>query len=956
VDATNILSFAAHWTLVSRQCSWSPRQGHASVAFRGGIYVLGGFDASGYCNDVHCLQVTPEVLECEDSLTPPPVPISNGISSNEDKDKLVAKKTKPKSNSFSATTAKSETSKALTSLSTKTITVSIDCVLESIAQLKQKRSFRERQIASFLSVVGFVRDALNGSGAADVGDDGTEENYVPAPKPSHGGFLAKRGSPLRDLLLASATGNNVKVVTPLSDAPSQTSHKHRMLGIPKQPSAGELSSAAAKAEIRQSRARSLDGVGSIAIKPFQTENESVHAYEIGESDMSSPGRDSVTVQRSDTPEPIMSSAALREAIDKDRSKVFTLQRLIRQAAENGDDFELQSFLDERALASQNGLKSVKHLLEHIIVVHTIQSEREVSLSMAVKKLEELAEKLFPSEDILRAEDAFAKTDSGAAASSAPAIDSLEDPENVILNKWTSLETECFQAADALNSEFTESCVFQFCRLMRDLSATATSITNWVDRSSPEASLSEVEQILAGSGGRKGDGNQSSSSSLSLSSSSSSVDFGSEKEGELDDAATDTSPNSYEKLCKQYDSTLSKLDSCKMDVKKAVDTELDQIAHLDEPTSKLLRRVLANGCALLRSLLSQILSDALEIASMKSELQEWNDLVSTLANSKALQIKIDGLLAEHNVMEEKLINLEDKRIDCRSLLEKAALKGQRRAVRPTFSSSEQFSRSQEDLASYSNDDIEDIKFQLAEAERAVKDTRREMRSWFRNVRKFATSVAPELFRLLPDLLSPGSVMGDGGFAENAKLLRRRLAEYDDIQPLVRSVIGPADLSALKQPIAGGEFPTPTKVMPMAGGAPRLITPTATPPMFPKSFPGRHAILKANFDGEEVVLKGFVMQDGPQRRGFEKEISILGRLKNDHIVCPRAIVDDVGSFAVEATRPLQVAVYIEYPFYKGGNLSSWLKASAHKPWELQGVARQIVYGLMFLHDHGVIHMVS
>lgn len=54
--------------------------------------------------------------------------------------------------------------------------------------------------------------------------------------------------------------------------------------------------------------------------------------------------------------------------------------------------------------------------------------------------------------------------------------------------------------------------------------------------------------------------------------------------------------------------------------------------------------------------------------------------------------------------------------------------------------------------------------------------------------------------------------------------------------------------------------------------------------------------------------------------------------------------------------QVAVFIEYPFCKGGNLSYWLKAGNHKPWELQGVARQLLYGIMYLHDHGVIHKVG
>ena len=54
-------------------------------------------------------------------------------------------------------------------------------------------------------------------------------------------------------------------------------------------------------------------------------------------------------------------------------------------------------------------------------------------------------------------------------------------------------------------------------------------------------------------------------------------------------------------------------------------------------------------------------------------------------------------------------------------------------------------------------------------------------------------------------------------------------------------------------------------------------------------------------------------------------------------------------------LQVTIFIEYPYCRGGNLSQWLRAVPRKPWELQSIARQILYGLMYLHDHGVVHKV-
>lgn len=96
----------------------------------------------------------------------------------------------------------------------------------------------------------------------------------------------------------------------------------------------------------------------------------------------------------------------------------------------------------------------------------------------------------------------------------------------------------------------------------------------------------------------------------------------------------------------------------------------------------------------------------------------------------------------------------------------------------------------------------------------------------------------------------------------------------------------------------------------------------------------------------------MHEGEQRKGLEREVSILGRLRNDCIIGPRAIVE--GS-ATPFDSSVQVTIFIEYPYYKGGNLASWLKAAPRKPWELQNIARQLLYGLNYLHDHAVIHKV-
>lgn len=116
----------------------------------------------------------------------------------------------------------------------------------------------------------------------------------------------------------------------------------------------------------------------------------------------------------------------------------------------------------------------------------------------------------------------------------------------------------------------------------------------------------------------------------------------------------------------------------------------------------------------------------------------------------------------------------------------------------------------------------------------------------------------------------------------KLPKRHREDYDDIRPF----------SADSMSAIGG------------GGGDGTIRPIA----------GRQMLLRASYNSEEVVLKGFVMAEVEQRVGLERELAILARLRNESVICPRALIEDFDVF--ESTAYMQkVAVFIEYPFYKG-----------------------------------------
>lgn len=55
------------------------------------------------------------------------------------------------------------------------------------------------------------------------------------------------------------------------------------------------------------------------------------------------------------------------------------------------------------------------------------------------------------------------------------------------------------------------------------------------------------------------------------------------------------------------------------------------------------------------------------------------------------------------------------------------------------------------------------------ENDVRRKRRAFRNWYRDNKNFAVEYCPELFHYLPDFRNPGSILGDGGFADMAKVL-------------------------------------------------------------------------------------------------------------------------------------------------------------------------------------------
>ena len=104
--------------------------------------------------------------------------------------------------------------------------------------------------------------------------------------------------------------------------------------------------------------------------------------------------------------------------------------------------------------------------------------------------------------------------------------------------------------------------------------------------------------------------------------------------------------------------------------------------------------------------------------------------------------------------------------------------------------------------------------------------------------------------------------------------------------------------------------------------------------------RHHVLLVKLNNRVVVLKEIALNDEAARKVFENEVGLLWKLKHPAIV-------KVDAVFYEGLR-----AYIQMPYISQGTLGQWL-ASNPKPWKVQSVFRQLVQGLAFMHDHGIVH---
>lgn len=577
---------------------------------------------------------------------------------------------------------------------------------------------------------------------------------------------------------------------------------------------------------------------------------------------------SVSLQNLEFENSTVSSLHLREIMDNTSNMILYLQLKIRSSAGKKDFFLIEQFVADRTKLALRQFELSSQLMQYVQVARQLQSKRNGYLEHASARIGSFS---FIFGSILCFPTFITDRDDNCS-------------------QYSCLESE--KIASGLNLEFVSA--------SQDFNTTMNSFSDAV------VQRAEVSTDI----------------SFWI------TDYSNNKD-KIKGEITHSPQPLYEHLVVKFQCAEQNVERCVMAINSVVEDKLSIILDRNAYSCSVFKRATIDAHLSIKSVMNQNRLAILEQSLEENIVQKRCAFALCLIQSDEIRKRCDVIVAVNTKKEDELVRLEGERIDKRSALEKAILQASRRHqsrgapsrghVRKIPSVFSPFCTNHEDLHAVSSsvapcliaNEIEALHVLLETAENAVKEARRSIRAWYRELRKLATEFIPELFNLIPDLQTPGSILGDGGFAENAKVPHRLLDDYVNLIPFN------PDADAISQT-------------------------------------SRHVILKATYDGEDVVLKGFFMHDIEQRKGFERELSILSRLRNDSFICPCAIVE--GSVMTKGMENIsfQSTVFIEYPYYKNGNLSTWLKQD-RKLWEMQSVARQVLYGLMYLHDHGIIHKV-
>lgn len=676
--------------------AWSPRQGHACVAYRDSLCLLGGFDHSGYCNNMYSFSLSktaPLQLNSIPQINYPMNQMSNSQLINQP----------------------------------KTITVSLTCVLDMILKIKFKRVEHEAVIQKLVNVIALVMSAINflytyrsldASSNLELDNvveiDSVESNYSTISDSSSDDETRVHSSSVLKLMYASRHGSPIRE--------NMKDVKHLNNGS----NCNSVSNSPRLARISSDEDLRMQVWNSLASSTFSPTGS--FRKKVASSDIISPNHSTYSnraqrlfaagdAKESQDELNCHSSAALHELMKEQRRKLSRIQNEIRKFAEENDNENVQRLIQERTSFANSSIQYAKKLLDHIKIVRHMQQQHRIHLSKKIRQLEKFSRSIYRSNTVDTANESSIVSEDNVNTSMTQCT----------WTEWKNIVEQCSEIINAVSASNTEAIIVNFTDLMRKQSDISRTICEWVDFYSVHSNGPKTDD-----GGNRN------------------IEFN----------------KSYEELVNDYQSVNDSLDVTRMQVKSAIDVEIQDIVNNQDKSKNLLVLTYEKGCALVRGLITQNSLDTMEITAMKNEVKDWYKKLYELRDIESLQVKCLSLIQENSSHEEILIGLEEDRIDIKSAIEKASFR--RRTSTPVLalamvSSEEALSPTRHRLDSDPDSLLKlsqvDLQNKLLTAEQSVRNTRKLMRQWFRETRQFAIEIAPELFLELPDLRSFGSILGN-----------------------------------------------------------------------------------------------------------------------------------------------------------------------------------------------------
>ena len=342
------------------------------------------------------------------------------------------------------------------------------------------------------------------------------------------------------------------------------------------------------------------------------------------------------------------SATLRENMERDRAKMNSVQRKIRDLSEKGQLEEIEELIFERTALAVGSISVATELYEQIHYVRAMQETRQKTLTSALSDIESLSvgdyhtivSTLENHEDIwFRSPATLSRPNSEANGGSGPIPPTSSSSPSVPISvpvsvppfvsmvnqtgrlnieqcswsDWIDIVDACTVEVTAVDPSSADSSILLLKSALDDQTNIARRVSNWLCgkendnlNSIENDTFSDVrENIVESNDNTQNDMHKN------------------ENENLID--------RKNFSLADQYEENIRELDKCRMSVKCAVDIEIENIVNHIPNTKITEMNAFNKGCGVLNHLILQNRLDIIDMVSMEKEIDDWLEVLTALQN-------------------------------------------------------------------------------------------------------------------------------------------------------------------------------------------------------------------------------------------------------------------------------------------------------------------------------------